>query len=87
MVFELGIYTVTLSGLALYLVGFVVGRLYFHPLSNIPGPKLAAISRLYITYFNATGGSKFYLQVEELHKRSGRLTVALIILGTLAHGI
>ena len=87
MVFELSIYTVALSGLALYLVGFVVGRLYSHPLSNIPGPKLAAISRLYITYFNATGGSKFYLQVEELHKRYGRLIVALIILGTLAHGI
>ncbi|KAG4419518.1 hypothetical protein IFR04_007312 [Cadophora malorum] len=80
MEFDSSIYAVAIGGLALYLVGLVVTGLYFHPLSNIPGPKLAAISRLYITYFNATGGSKFYLQIEELHERYGTLQAVLNIL-------
>ena len=87
MEFDSSIYAVAIGGLALYQVGLVVTGLYFHPLSNIPGPKLAAISRLYITYFNATGGSKFYLQIEELHERYGTLQAVLNILSILAHGI
>jgi hypothetical protein len=68
---ELNIYFVAPVVLACYLGGLAFGRLFSHPLAKVPGPKLAALSRLYITYYNATGGSKFYLQIEKLHKKYG----------------
>lgn len=43
-------------------------RLYFHPLSHIPGPKLAGATWLYQTYFSfAPGGAQYYLQIAKLH--------------------
>jgi hypothetical protein len=56
-----------------WLTSIVLYRIYLHPLSKIPGPKLAAATHLYITYFNTTGGSKFYLQTEKLHQKYGTL--------------
>jgi hypothetical protein len=48
-------------------------RLYFHPLAKVPGPRLAAISRLYDFYFDCllNGGGKFAFQIEQLHKQYG----------------
>ena len=52
-----------------------VYRLLFHPLARIPGPKLAALSTIYETYFDllaAPGdGGRFYWQIERLHARHG----------------
>ena len=42
-------------------------RLFLHPLASIPGPPLAAITRLYAFYFNVIQGGKFYLEIERLH--------------------
>jgi hypothetical protein len=56
----------------LWIVIVVTYRLYLHPLSHIPGPRAAAATDLYKTYFNATGGSKFYLQIEKLHQKFGK---------------
>lgn len=60
----------SLVGLA-WLVSIIAYRLLFHPLSKVPGPKLAAITHLYKTYFNATGGSKFYIEIDKLHRKYG----------------
>jgi len=49
----------------------VVHRLFFHPLARIPGPKLAAFTFLYQTYFSFKDGSRFYKQVGLLHKKYG----------------
>lgn len=47
-------------------------RLYFHPLAHIPGPKLAAASMLYQTYYCFTGGrSRFYQKIAQLHDKYG----------------
>ncbi|KAF2834761.1 cytochrome P450 [Patellaria atrata CBS 101060] len=46
-------------------------RLLLHPLSNIPGPKLAAITRLYEFYFDCILAGKFGFQIEQLHKQYG----------------
>lgn len=49
-----------------------VRRLFFHPLSHIPGPKLAAVTWFYQTYYSFAGeGSQYYLKIEKLHEIYG----------------
>lgn len=74
-----GTYTVLAAVLPLWLGGVVTYNIYFHPLAKVPGPKLAAVTSLYKTYFNATDGSKFYLQIEKLHQQYGQLTLTPIL--------
>ncbi|KAH8787243.1 cytochrome P450 monooxygenase-like protein [Hyaloscypha finlandica] len=49
----------------------VLYRLYFHPLAHIPGPKLAAVTFLYQSYFSLVSGSRFYAQIGKLHAAYG----------------
>ncbi|KAE8356843.1 cytochrome P450 [Aspergillus coremiiformis] len=46
-------------------------RLYFHPLSKIPGPKLAAISYGYEVYYNLMKRGRFIWEVERWHEIYG----------------
>jgi len=39
-----------ISSLVLYEIGWIVYQLWFSPLANIPGPFLARISNLWLTY-------------------------------------
>jgi len=39
-----------LSGLVLYEVAWIVYQIWFSPLAGIPGPFLARISNLWLTY-------------------------------------
>jgi hypothetical protein len=48
-----------------------VYRLYFHPLSKFPGPKLAAASTLYEFYYNVIQGGRYLFVIEELHRKYG----------------
>ena len=55
--------------LVLYFLGVGIYRLYFHPLAGFPGPKLAALTQWYETYyevFKAPGG-QFMFQCRKLH--------------------
>lgn len=47
--------------------------LYRHPLAHIPGPKLAATTYLYQTYYSLVGGCRYYVQIGKLHKKYGRI--------------
>lgn len=54
-----------LLGCAVYLC---IYRLYFHPLSRVPGPKLAALTRFYEAYYNVLRHDGQYLfQTEKMH--------------------
>ncbi|KAE8155119.1 benzoate 4-monooxygenase cytochrome P450 [Aspergillus avenaceus] len=46
-------------------------RLYLHPLSKVPGPKLAAVSHLVEFYYDVLRGGKYLQQVENMHKVYG----------------
>jgi hypothetical protein len=48
-----------------------VYRRYFHPLAKVPGPALAAVTYLYAFFFNNVGGSRYYAQIEKLHRKYG----------------
>ncbi|KAL2832738.1 cytochrome P450 [Aspergillus pseudoustus] len=55
--------------LFLYQIGCFVYNLYLHPLRNYPGPRLAAISRLPLTYTTLCGHSAFW--IHKLHQKYG----------------
>ena len=54
-----------------WIVGVAFYRRYFHPLANIPGPFLPAVTHLYQLYYCTVGGSRYYVQIEKLHKKYG----------------
>lgn len=57
------IYLITLA--------LALARLYFHPLSKFPGPRLAAISRWYEFYYDVIRDGTFVQLFPELHKKYG----------------
>ncbi|KAJ3513791.1 hypothetical protein NMY22_g14937 [Coprinellus aureogranulatus] len=44
---------------------------YFHPLAGVPGPRLAAITDYYATFYDLVENGKMVKQLESLHKRYG----------------
>ncbi|SPN96562.1 related to trichodiene oxygenase cytochrome P450 [Cephalotrichum gorgonifer] len=46
-------------------------RLFGHPLSSIPGPKIAAASRLYEFYWDSIQQGRLWAQLPKLHKKYG----------------
>ena len=64
-------YSAILILTATWIVYLVIYRLFYHPLAAIPGPKRAALTFLYQTYFSFKDGSRFYKQVGLLHKEYG----------------
>lgn len=58
----------------------VLYNIYRHPLAHIPGPKLAAATYLYQTYFSFHNGkSRYYIQIEDLHKKYGESRILTVI--------
>ena len=54
-----------------YLLTLAIYRLYFHPLSHFPGPKLAALTKFYEMYYEVTLRGKFTFHIQDLHKIYG----------------
>lgn len=53
------------------LLGRIIYRLYFHPLSGFPGPKLAAISHLYEFYNDVIKNGTYIWEIERMHQKYG----------------
>ncbi|KAI8657944.1 hypothetical protein NCS57_01174500 [Fusarium keratoplasticum] len=54
-------------GGAFYTIATIIYRRFFHPLANVPGPFLPAVTKKYAWYFNVPCGGKFYKEIERLH--------------------
>jgi hypothetical protein len=54
-----------------YLASLVVYRRYFHPLKDVPGPFLPAVSRLYLWYWSVIHEGQMHKRIEEMHKKYG----------------
>lgn len=52
----------------LYFATLAFYRLFLHPLSRFPGPKLAAISRWYEAYYDVIQNGQYTFKIAELHK-------------------
>ncbi|RFU73920.1 benzoate 4-monooxygenase cytochrome p450 [Trichoderma arundinaceum] len=60
-----------LAGMGAYLCLRTVYRLYLHPLSHIPGPKLAACTHLYEFFYNVVRPGMFLFEIEKMHQQYG----------------
>ncbi|KAF9893154.1 hypothetical protein FE257_012566 [Aspergillus nanangensis] len=60
-----------LGSILLYLTLRSAYRLWFHPLSKFPGPKLAAITSGYEFYFNVIKRGMFIWEIERMHQEYG----------------
>lgn len=60
-----------LGAIVVYFVLRSIYRLYFHPLSKIPGPKFTAISHIYEFYYDVVKGGMFIFQIEKMHEKYG----------------
>ncbi|KAI4242602.1 MAG: hypothetical protein L6R40_003983 [Gallowayella cf. fulva] len=58
-------------GLVSYLLFRSIYRLFLSPLSRIPGPKLAALTTHYQTYYNVVKGGQFLFKIRDLHEIYG----------------
>jgi hypothetical protein len=55
-----------------YLIALACYRVYFHPISHIPGPKLAAFTYWYQSYYDLWPHSgRFLWKTIELHEQYG----------------
>lgn len=56
-----------------YGVTLVIYRLFFHPLSKVPGPWLAAATQWYETYYELipNGGGMFTKRIKKMHDQYG----------------
>lgn len=54
-----------------YLIAGVIYRLYFHPLAQFPGPKLAAATGWYEFYHDIVKRGCFIWKIQELHDKYG----------------
>jgi hypothetical protein len=59
----------------LYYVTLALYRLYLHPLARFPGPKLAAVTRLYEGYYDIYHSGQYTFKISELHKQYGENAV------------
>ena len=58
---------------ACYIFGLVIYRLYFSPIANFPGPKLAALTKWYECYWEIARNGRFTFHIQDLHKKYGVL--------------
>lgn len=50
---------------------FYTYRLFGHPLSSIPGPKISSASRLYEFYWDSIKQGRLWAQLPKLHDKYG----------------
>jgi len=58
----------------IYVLGLYVYRMYFGPLSHIPGPKLTAASLWFEFFYDMVLKSQYTFKIRELHKQYGKNT-------------
>ena len=70
---------VSCSGLCGFFAFVALYRLFLHPLRKVPGPTLAAITRLYDFYYDCILRGKFAFEIEKLHKTYGISNTDLVL--------
>lgn len=58
--------------LAAYLALLALYLLYWSPIAHIPGPRLAALTGWYETFFDVFQGGQFTFQIKAWHQQYGK---------------
>ncbi|KAL2870373.1 cytochrome P450 [Aspergillus lucknowensis] len=61
----------------IYLLALVVYRLWLSPLAKFPGPKLAAATLWYETYYDAFCWGQYTFEIAKMHEKYGKLSQTL----------
>lgn len=69
----LAVYLYALGAAVAYLAVLAIYRVYFHPLSRFPGPKIAAATGFYETYFDIISGpgGQYMWEIQRMHEKYG----------------
>jgi hypothetical protein len=59
----------------LYGINLAIYRVYFHPLSKYPGPKLAAATLWYEFYFDVVKRGRFAWEIRRMHSVYGSISI------------
>lgn len=79
---QISAYNVLVVGLicvAFYSFLKILYRLYIHPLSKFPGPKIAAATSAFEFYHSVIRDGMFPWKIEELHKQYGKQLKYVVI--------
>ena len=76
------LFAVICISIVMYIAGGVTYRLYFSPLSNFPGPKLAAATLWYEFYYDAIRKGRYTFKIMELHGKYGKSAPEILNLQT-----
>jgi len=68
---ELSIWPIIVVSGTFYFVCLAVYRITVHPLAGFPGPKLAAVSKLYEGYYDVILQGQYTWKIEQMHKKHG----------------
>ena len=68
----------TITILLSYFSGLAIYRLYLHPLSQFPGPKLAAVTRWYEGYYDVVQNGQYTFKIRDMHKKYGNYLISLL---------
>ena len=58
----------------LYGAGVAFYRLFISPLAKFPGPKLAALTRRYESYYEAVQNYEYLWKIKKLHQKYGEFS-------------
>ena len=67
-------YILVFGGIALLLRSLY--RLFFHPLSHIPGPRLAAITHAVEFYHDVVGHGTYIWEIAKMHEKYGEISLS-----------
>ena len=56
---------------ASYFAGLTIYRLFFSPLAGFPGPKIAAVTGFYETYYDLLLNGQYVFKIKEMHEKYG----------------
>jgi hypothetical protein len=63
---------------AVLLVATVAYRLLLSPLARFPGPRLAALTGWYETYYDCVKRGRYWVEIERMHREYGTVPSLLI---------
>ena len=74
-------YAILLPASAVLYVGIlIIYRLYYAPVANFPGPRLAALTYFYEFYYDVWQEGQYTWKIQDLHKEYGMYFFKLVAL-------